>query len=80
MDATFKPGDLVRLKSGGPVLTIIAANAADACFAWFVDGQYRNAECPTGALVLVDAFPVHITIVDNPVRFPAGGITWLDGH
>lgn len=39
----FKIGDLVTLKSGSPVMTIVAAIEGNFQCAWFVDGDVRDA-------------------------------------
>lgn len=54
----FKAGDVVRLKSGGPELTVLGLSMdADRRgwigFAWFdAAGEYRTASAPEAALTL----------------------------
>jgi uncharacterized protein YodC (DUF2158 family) len=62
---TFKPGDLVKLRSGGPPMTVVAiqgkgSSAAQARCCWFEcsDGgnqAMREASFPCKALTLEDA-------------------------
>ena len=57
----FKTGDVVRLKSGGPKMTVILCSdiegvlGADAL--WFVEGKTEAARFPAEALVAVVATP-----------------------
>lgn len=47
----FKPGDLVTLRSGGPVMTLIRFNAdGEAYCVWFVDGSPQASTFPPHAL------------------------------
>lgn len=43
MEESLKPGDLVRLKSGGPVMTIDEINFTGAICKWF-DGKKAEAK------------------------------------
>ena len=49
-----KPGDRVRLISGGPVMTVERVNSGFAHCAWFVEGELRTATISTEALVDAD--------------------------
>jgi uncharacterized protein YodC (DUF2158 family) len=43
-EPTFKPGDVVRIRSGGPPMTV-ASVTADAFCSWYCGG-YRHAAFP----------------------------------
>lgn len=49
---TFKMGDVVRLNSGGPAMTVINPDAADgdAYCTWWNDGEYGSKGFPHAAL------------------------------
>ena len=47
---TFKPGDVVKLKSGGPKMTVTATDLLYAYCAWFHDGEARSSAFPFVAL------------------------------
>ena len=40
----FAPGDVVELKSGGPLLTVVSATAEKVSCIWFEEthGEFRN--------------------------------------
>lgn len=40
----FSPGDVVELKSGGPLLTVVSATAETVTCIWFEEtqGEFRN--------------------------------------
>lgn len=40
---TFKRGDLVRLKSGGPVMTVASEVGGSVEAVWFVGAEHRSA-------------------------------------
>jgi uncharacterized protein YodC (DUF2158 family) len=57
------PGTLVRLKSGGPVMTVVALPIATAVeggsranhwCGWFVGSEYRQADLHADALEVVE--------------------------
>lgn len=59
-ETKLSPGDVVRLKSGGPPMTISKTidgysgpKAEVLVCLWFVDGKLEEARIPTNALVLV---------------------------
>lgn len=41
MAETFKPGDIVRLKSGGPVMTVLHTDGRSASVGWFVGAELK---------------------------------------
>lgn len=48
---TFETGDLVRLKSGGPKMTVIhASDSIGVSCCWFISDQERRASFPAVAL------------------------------
>ena len=50
----FQTGSVVRLKSGGPLLTVILSNSSKTLCGWFnVDASYCERELLTSILVLV---------------------------
>lgn len=84
MSTEFKTGDIVRLKSGGPKMTVMWGNlASHHCF-WFIEGELNEGsfnndalrlerEYPEGSTPLPDWFMAAYAITtDNPddeVRF-----------
>lgn len=49
---TFKPGDTVRLKSGGPLMTVVRIDSdGDVHCAWFAIGDESKAH--TGRIAAV---------------------------
>ena len=51
----FKPGDIVRLKSGGPAMTVESFDKKDSGYLclWFDEGQLEDSVISAVALVLV---------------------------
>lgn len=49
----FEPGDVVELKSGGPLLTVIAASTEAVSCIWFEEtqGEFRKQDFPPVVLV-----------------------------
>ncbi len=47
----FKKGDLVRLRSGGPTMTVNRYDGKDWDCAWFVDNTFGHATFSEAALV-----------------------------
>lgn len=47
----MKPGDLVRLKSGGPVMTVEAAWHQSGRCKWFLGGAIQSSDFEFSALV-----------------------------
>ena len=60
-ETVFKVGDVVRLKSGGPKMTVIDINGeshSQISVAWFVDdGDLRSTSGPAASLELVKETP-----------------------
>lgn len=55
--ATFKKGDVVQLKSGGPAMTITFYDERykKCSVSWFVNGTVNEAEFPSESLKLSTA-------------------------
>lgn len=49
----FPVGAVVRLKSGGPSMTVLAAAEGRCLCCWFREGVPKNEDFPVGALNLV---------------------------
>ncbi len=47
----FKAGDIVKLKSGGPSMTITEVNSGDARCVYFLDKKLEYASLPVISLV-----------------------------
>lgn len=47
--AEFKPGDLVRHKTGGPVMCVVVAEAEATCH-WWQNGNFHEFPIPVTAL------------------------------
>ena len=41
--ASFYKGDIVQLKSGGPLMTVVESNRFGVTCQWFVNGQLGSA-------------------------------------
>lgn len=51
----LRPGDVVKLKSGGPLMTVIAGPSLDPLCMWFGDdGVPLTHEFPSVALIVVE--------------------------
>jgi uncharacterized protein YodC (DUF2158 family) len=54
----FQPGDRVRLRSGGPVMTVASAPRGDVKCFWFGSGDVLHEQnFPAVTLALVEAAP-----------------------
>ena len=56
--SNFRPGDQVRLKSGGPPMTVVgvAAKGGDVKCGWFDASQaFHHESFPPGALMLLES-------------------------
>ena len=52
--ATFEAGDTVRLKIGGPLMTILSISGEDCCCMWFGDrGRFEHGKFELEVLDLV---------------------------
>lgn len=49
----MKPGDPVRLRTGGPAMTINAMDDTTASCVWFVGNELREVRLPIGGLTSV---------------------------
>ncbi|WP_323892234.1 YodC family protein [Aeromonas veronii] len=50
MMVTFNVGDVVRLKSGGPMMTITGTLYGNYVCTWFVDGKESSTNLPAESL------------------------------
>lgn len=54
MEENFKPGDIVVLKSGGPLMTVTYTNTGyrdqDLICTWFVDGDRKSDTFPPSSV------------------------------
>lgn len=48
----FTPGEIVRLRSGSPCMTVERASGRMVECAWFVDGQLRTGSFDADALTI----------------------------
>lgn len=46
----IQPGQTVRIKSGGPVMTVELHTINGVKCGWFVDGEYKSADIGAAAL------------------------------
>ncbi len=51
MAETFKPGDVVRLKSGGPQMTVSRVDNGRVLCEWFADKKHEHAFFDVAVLV-----------------------------
>jgi uncharacterized protein YodC (DUF2158 family) len=50
MPQTFKPGDIVQLKSGGPIMTVLETSEIGVSTAWFAYGKCKRTHIEAQAL------------------------------
>ncbi len=50
IESKLKTGDVVKLKSGGPSMTVSAATEETIECAWFVDGTIQHSSFTPGSL------------------------------
>lgn len=50
MDDTFNSGDVVQLKSGGPIMTVEEANFTEVWAVWFAYGKQQRSRFRADAL------------------------------
>jgi uncharacterized protein YodC (DUF2158 family) len=55
---TFKPGDAVRLKSGGPLMTVKSLQGNDVICVWFEGEMKKESEFLAATLERDDGGPV----------------------
>lgn len=53
----FKPGDVVKLKSGGPIMTIQSVNENSAYCVWFDGTKIKERDFVLDVLVLHSNIP-----------------------
>lgn len=76
MASIFSPGDVVRLKSGGPEMTVKAAdNPAEVECQWFNGKDNKEAWFPETSLEKVNQGPKTILRTSRP----RGGGGWQSG-
>jgi uncharacterized protein YodC (DUF2158 family) len=76
----MKAGDLVRLKSGGPVMAVEKAcdDGTRTHAAWFVGLEPSHAEFYTASLILCDKYGDEIkTSTPEEEVAEAAGVLWL---
>jgi uncharacterized protein YodC (DUF2158 family) len=49
-----KPGDVVQLKSGGPLMTVLAVEKAGVVCTWFDKNNHKTATFPESTLEIYD--------------------------
>jgi uncharacterized protein YodC (DUF2158 family) len=54
--APFKPGDTVRLKSGGPAMTVVAVEGERITCDWFEGSKKHEDTFPAAGLDLDNSF------------------------
>ena len=50
---TFEVGDVVQLKSGGPIMTVSSTEGSHLFCEWFDNGEAKNGYYPPAALQAV---------------------------
>ena len=56
--ANFKAGDTVKLKSGGPLMSVVSVNSNEAWCEWFDDKkQSQGRNFNVAILIADDGFP-----------------------
>jgi uncharacterized protein YodC (DUF2158 family) len=53
----FKTGDVVQLKSGGPLMTVAEVNGDDVDCRWFVGNEEKSSSFPSEMLKSPSAGP-----------------------
>lgn len=54
MEESLKIGSLVKLRSDGPVMTVVKVGEAVGC-TWFHEGELKSAEFPLDSLCEADS-------------------------
>ena len=57
-NAEFKAGDTVRLKSGGPLMTVKSVDGAYVITVWFEGTKHKEGRFPPATLEPDDGAPV----------------------
>ncbi|MFN8092191.1 MAG: DUF2158 domain-containing protein [Vicinamibacteria bacterium] len=65
-EATFRPGDTVRLKSGGPVMTVSFEEHGSVACQWFSGPKLEQSRFPATSLELAE--PTGATVQSIPLR------------
>lgn len=65
--ADFKPGDLVKLKSGGPAMTIESVDRKEGGFVclWFTDGELDSDTFVSAVLVMISPEDISMTAAEK---------------
>jgi uncharacterized protein YodC (DUF2158 family) len=58
----MQPGDVVQLKSGGPLMTVHAINDAGVVCTWFDKSNHKTATFPLSTLEPYTSHGIGITI------------------
>jgi uncharacterized protein YodC (DUF2158 family) len=65
---TIKPGDEVRLKSGGPMMTVSALEEGEAVCHWFEGKIQKTTRFSTIILILKADIPARVVRSGRPTR------------
>ena len=61
VNVSFKPGDVVQLKSGGPIMTVKSVSGDDAACIWFEKTKEHRSVFPTALLSAFRRRPIRVT-------------------
>lgn len=63
----FKPGDLVKLKSGGPAMTVESVDRKEGGFVclWFTDGELDSDTFVSAVLVMISPEDISMTAAEK---------------
>ncbi len=63
----FKPGDLVKLKSGGPAMTVESVDRKEGGFVclWFTDGELDSDTFVSAVLVMISPEDIPMTAAEK---------------
>ena len=68
MSDEFNAGDVVKLKSGGPKMTVVATDLPGVMTvrcSWFAGAKHESGSFPTHALVLFEDEPM--ALIERPI-------------